>query len=86
MAALLIAAVLAAALAFVLVRTRFWPNGRCPACRSRKGRGPGSTDRAFSRCGRCGGSGERIRPLARIWPQHRQTAQAAARKRKRSKR
>jgi hypothetical protein len=81
MAALLIVAVLAAALAFVLVRTRFWPNGRCPACRGRKGRGIGSTDRAFSRCGRCGGSGERIRPLALIWPQHR----AVARKRKRDR-
>ena len=81
MAALLIAAVLAAALAFVLVRTRFWPNGRCPACRRRKGRGPGSTDKAFNRCRRCGGSGERIRPLALIWPQHR----AAARKRKKDR-
>jgi hypothetical protein len=73
-AALLIAAVLAAALVFVLVRSRFWPNGRCPFCRGRKGRGIGSTDRAFSRCGRCGGSGERIRPLALIWPRHRETA------------
>ena len=82
MAALLIIAVLAAALAFVLARSRFWPNGRCPACRGRKGRGIGSTDRAFNRCGRCGGSGERIRPLARIWPQHRETARQAARKRK----
>jgi hypothetical protein len=81
-AALLIVIVLAAGLAFVLIRTRFWPNGRCPACQGRKGRGPGSTDRAFSRCGRCGGSGERIRPLARIWPQHR----AEARKRKQARR
>jgi hypothetical protein len=80
-AALLIAAALAAALVFVLVRTRFWPNGRCPSCRGRKGRGIGSTDRAFSRCGRCGGSGERIRPLALIWPRHRE----AARKRKRDR-
>jgi hypothetical protein len=81
MAALPIVAVLAAALVFVLVRTRFWPNGRCPACQGRKGRGVGSTDRAFSRCGRCGGSGERIRPLALIWPQHR----VAARKRKKDR-
>lgn len=81
MAALLIVAVLAAALAFALTRSRFWPYGRCPACRSRKGRGIGSTDQAFSRCGRCGGSGERIRPLALIWPQHRE----AARKRKRDR-
>jgi hypothetical protein len=81
MAALLIVAVLAAALAFALTRSRFWPYGRCPACRGRKGRGIGSTDRAFSRCGRCGGSGERIRPLALIWPQHRE----AARKRKKDR-
>jgi hypothetical protein len=81
MTALLIATVLAAGLAFVLIRTRFWPYGRCPACRRRKGRGIGSTDGAFSRCGRCGGSGERIRPLARIWPQHRE----AARKRKKDR-
>jgi hypothetical protein len=80
-AALLILAVLAAVLAVVLVRTRFWPNGRCPACRGRKGRGIGSTDQAFNRCRRCGGSGERIRPLALIWPQHR----AAARKRKKDR-
>jgi hypothetical protein len=81
MAALPIVAVLAAAMVVVLVRTRFWPNGRCPACRSRKGRGIGSTDQAFNRCRRCGGSGERIRPLAYIWPQHR----AAARKRKKDR-
>ena len=78
MSALLIFAVLAAALAFVLVRTKFWPHGPCPACRGRKGRGIGSTDQAFSRCG---GSGERIRPLALIWPQHR----AVARKRKKDR-
>lgn len=74
MAALLIVAVLAAALGFVLIRTRFWPNGRCPACQGRKGRGIGSTDQAFNRCRRCGGSGERIRPLALIWARHRETA------------
>lgn len=68
-------------IAVVAVRARFWPLGRCPWCRGRKGRGPGSTDRAFNRCGRCGGSGERIRPVALIWPRHR----AAARQR-RSKR
>ena len=75
-----------AAVAFVLVRSRFWPNGRCPACRKRKGRGIGSTDQAFNRCGRCGGSGERIRPLARIWPVHREAARAAALKRKNARR
>ena len=85
MATLLIVAVLAAALVFTLARSRYWPYGRCPACRRRKGRGPGSTDQAFSRCGRCGGSGERIRPLARIWPVHREAARKAALKRKRDR-
>ena len=82
MAALLIITVLGAALVFVLTRSRFWPYGRCPACRSRKGRGIGSSEQAYSRCGRCGGSGERIRPLALIWPQHR----TEARKRKQARR
>jgi hypothetical protein len=86
MSALLIAAVLAAALVVVLVRTRFWPNGRCPACRGRKGRGIGSTDQAFSRCRRCGGSGEQVRLLARIWPQHRETARKRKQDRERSRR
>jgi len=80
-AALLIVAVLGIALAAVLVRTRFWPHGPCPSCRGRKGRGIGSADQAFNRCRRCGGSGERIRPLALIWPQHR----AVARKRKKDR-
>jgi hypothetical protein len=84
MGTLLIIAVLAAVLAFVLVRSRGWPHGPCPSCRGRKGRGIGSTAQAFSRCRRCGGSGERIRPLARIWPQHR--AEACKRKQDRRKR
>jgi len=46
MAAWLILLALAAALVFTLVRSRFWPYGRCPACRRRKGRGIGSTDQA----------------------------------------
>jgi hypothetical protein len=84
-AVLLIIAVLGAALVFTLARSRFWPYGRCPRCRGRKGRGIGSTERAFSRCGWCGGSGERIRPLALIWPAHREAARDAARKRKRDR-
>ena len=78
MAAWLILLIAAAVTAILAVRARFWPWGRCPACRKRKGRGIGSTDQSFSRCRRCGGSGERIRPLALIWPRHRE----AARKRK----
>ena len=63
-----------AVVVFLLVRGRFWPWGRCPSCRGRKGRGIGSTDRAFNRCGHCGGKGERIRPLAMLWLRHRETA------------
>ena len=73
--------IVAAAIAVQAVRAWFWPIGPCPACRGRKGRGVGSTARSFSRCGRCGGSGERIRPLALAWPRHRETA----RKRKRDR-
>jgi hypothetical protein len=86
MAALLIVAVLAAALAFVLVRSRFWYLGRCPRCRGRKGRGIGSTEQAFNRCGRCGGKGERVRPLALIWPRHRETARKLKLERERNRR
>ena len=62
----------------ILVRSRYWPRGPCPWCtrkgRGKSGRGFGSTDKAFNSCGHCGGKGERIRPLARIWPRHRETA------------
>lgn len=63
--------ILLAVVAFALIRSWFWPYGRCPACTGRKGRGIGSTDSAFSRCRRCGGKGERVRPLALIWPRWR---------------
>lgn len=71
-----------AAVVFLLVRARFWPKGPCPWC-TRKGRGKsgrswGSGGGAWNDCRHCGGKGERIRPLALVWPQHR----AAARKRK----
>ena len=76
----------AAAVAVLAVRARFWPYGRCPSCRDRKGRGVGSTAAAFSRCGRCGGSGERIRPLALLWPRHRETARKRKLAQQRSRR
>lgn len=60
--------------AFVLVRARFWPYARCPACRERKGRGVGSTDQAYNRCRRCAGRGERIRPRALIYRKWREEA------------
>jgi hypothetical protein len=66
--------VLAAAGAVVLVRGRFWLYARCRVCQGRKGRGAGSTDRAYSRCHHCGGSGERIRPTARLWKRWRDEA------------
>lgn len=82
---LVLAAVAATAAVAAAVRARFWPLGPCPRC-TRKGRGKagrsiGSTDQSYNRCHWCGGSGERIRPLALIWPQHRE----AARKRKRDR-
>lgn len=77
-AALIIILVITAVIGFVVIRARFYPYGPCPAC-TRKGRGKagrslGSGGRAWSKCSRCGGSGERIRPLAKIWPKHRAEA------------
>jgi hypothetical protein len=43
----------------------WWPFQRCPACMGRGGRGALSTPRAFNRCRRCKGTGERVRIGAR---------------------
>ena len=66
---------------FLLVRARFWPYGPCPRCTGHRsqghgggGRGVGSTEKAYSRCGKCGGKRERVRPLARIYPKWREEA------------
>ena len=79
---------IAAVVVFRLVRARWWPKGPCPWCtrkgRGKSGRGWGSTDRAFNDCRHCGNSGWRIRPLALLWPRHRETARKL--KRDRSKR
>lgn len=58
-------AALAAAVAWT-VRLAGWPYGPCPRCKRRRGRGMGSTSRAWSRCGssRCKG-GEVVRRGAR---------------------
>lgn len=72
---IVIAAVIVAG---VLVRLRFWPYGPCPACRGRRGRGRWSRPAAYNRCRRCGGSGERIRPVSRIYPKWRQEARRRA--------
>ena len=84
--------ILAVAVVFLLVRARYWPLGPCPWCtrkgRGKSGRGAGSTTSAFNRCSHCGGSNERIRPLALIWPAHRETARKRKQEleRKRSRR
>ena len=72
----LVAALTAAVLAFVLLRARWWPYGRCWACRGRK-RGVASTTRAFSKCHWCQGLGVQIRLPARIYPKWRRVAQQA---------
>ena len=67
--------------AFLLVRAWRLPYGPCPSCagwrgqaskRGGRGRGWGSTKNAYNRCHRCGGKGERVRPLARIYPRWRE--------------
>lgn len=66
------AAVLAAVAVVWLVRLWLWPYGPCSRCRGRRGRGFGSTRTAWSRCRACGGTGERLRPGARLFTRHRQ--------------
>jgi len=78
MSDLLLVLILTVPLAIFLWRTRYRHLGPCPRCRERGGRARWSTDEAYSRCRTCGGSRERIRPMARIWPKHR----AEARRRK----
>jgi hypothetical protein len=50
----------------VVIWHAIWPYGPCPACRGRRGRGPGSSSAAWSRCRRCGGHGERLRFLSSL--------------------
>lgn len=64
----------AAAVVAFLVRTRYWPYGPCPRCKGRKGRGWLSSADAFNHRCRCGGKGERVRPLSLIWARHRAEA------------
>ena len=86
----LVALAVVAVVVFALVRSRWWPLGPCPWC-TRKGRGKsgrslGSTGQAFSPCRHCGGKGERIRPLAQVWPRHRETARKRKEQLQRSRR
>jgi len=70
---LLIVIAAVAAVAVFLVWTFNWELGPCPRCQGR-GRGRWSRPKAYNRRCRCGGRGERIRPLSMIWPRHRATA------------
>ena len=45
----------------IIASYAIWPYEACPGCKGRRGRGPGSTSRAWSRCKQCGGRGERVR-------------------------
>jgi hypothetical protein len=45
----------------IIASYAIWPYGPCPSCKGRRGRGPGSTRRAWSQCKRCGGRGEQVR-------------------------
>jgi|HubBroStandDraft_4_1064222.scaffolds.fasta_scaffold669327_2 hypothetical protein len=44
----------------------FFPIKRCRRCQSRKGRGSGSSRFGYSRCRKCGGSGEQVRWTAQL--------------------
>jgi hypothetical protein len=44
----------------------FFPIKRCRRCRSRKGRGAGSSRFGYSRCRKCAGSGEQVRWTAQL--------------------
>ncbi len=71
---LLLIVIAVVAVAGFLVRSYYWELGPCPRCNGR-GRGWLSRPKAYNRrCGKCGGKGERIRPLALIWPKHREEA------------
>lgn len=69
---LALALVLVLAAAAWLVRLRYWPYGPCRACEGRRGRGIGSSRQAWSHCQKCRGSGERLRPGARLWARNRE--------------
>lgn len=68
MTVLVLTVTAAVAVAAWLAWARWFPYGPCPACRRRRrGRGLGSTARAWSHCRVCGGSGEMLRLSARVW-------------------
>ncbi len=79
---LVVTLIAVAVTAAFLVRARYWPYGPCPRCRDRGGHGWASTSEAYNRCRVCGGSRERIRPLALIWGVHREEARRLREKRR----
>lgn len=63
---LVIAGAVLVAGAVYLARCWFYPYGPCRSCAGRRGRNAGSTRRAWGRCRKCGGMGERVRLGARL--------------------
>lgn len=63
---LTLAAVVAVLTVVWLIRGALFPFGPCLACRGRRGRRAGSTDKAWGRCRVCKGTGERIRAGRRL--------------------
>ena len=61
MTAALLAFTAVVAVVVFLLWCWFWPIKRCRRCAGRKGRGRGSTKFGYSRCRKCGGSGEQVR-------------------------
>lgn len=53
-------------LAWYAVHCRFWPFAACRKCDG-AGKFRSSTGRSWRRCGRCKGSGERVRFGRRLW-------------------
>jgi len=60
-AVLLLLALAAAYLAYALI----WPYTHCGACGGGKKTAPNSKGKYWRKCGRCGGTGKKIRLLAR---------------------
>jgi len=72
MSVLVVVGAVVLAVAFWALRLCWFPYGPCRACQGRRGRGMGSTARAYSRCHWCGGKGERLRTGAKMWPRNRE--------------
>ena len=62
----LLAVTILVVVAGTVAHAYWFPFQRCPGCMGRSGRGAGSTPRAYNRCRKCGGKGERVRPVTRL--------------------